>query len=96
MQVVQGRLVSNDEAAAIAYWQDKEHKKWAVDYAVGPAKRPTRKGTFYVGARTEARAIACCLDQAQPPLPKNARLRARLAGPAELGCVPTSVAVPQR
>lgn len=53
----QGRLLFGDEADAVAYWKDKEWKKWAVDVTAGP--------------------------------PRGARFIARLAGPRELGCVPT-------
>jgi len=85
----QMRFLTADEETALRYWKDKEFKVWAVDYAAGPRRKPTRRGTHYVRARTAARAIANCRENVLPPLPAAARLVVRLAGPAELGAAPT-------
>lgn len=84
----QNRLVFGDEADALAYWTGKEWKTFAVDVTAGPAKRPTFRQTLYVRARTPERAIACA-KQNMLRKPAGARFLARLAGPRELGCVPT-------
>lgn len=75
-----------DAADARAYWADKEFKKWAVDVAAGPEKRPTYCQTFYARARTADAAIACVKRNMIRTIAR-ARFRARLAGPRELGCV---------
>lgn len=80
-------ILSKDHADAIAYWRDKEWKKFAVDVVAGPRSRPTYRNTFYACARTGERAIACVKREAIG-LPKRAQFVARLAGPSELGCVP--------
>ncbi|MES2880487.1 MAG: hypothetical protein V4713_18910 [Pseudomonadota bacterium] len=89
MTLQQGRFVFGDEADAIAYWKDKEFKKFAVDVTAGPVKRPTFSRTIYVTARNSARAIICAKDQPLSKPPRGARYTARLAGPRELGCTPT-------
>lgn len=85
----QGRLLFGDEADAVAYWKGKEFKKWAVDVAAGPAKRPTFRQTVYVRARTAESAVECAKTN-MLTRPRGARFLARLAGPRELGCVPTT------
>lgn len=85
----QGRLLFGDEADALAYWQDKEWKKWAIDVTAGPHKRPTYRNTFYARAKTAEDAIACTKRNMIGKPPRGARFTARLAGPRELGCVPT-------
>lgn len=85
----QGRLLFGDEADAVAYWRGKEWKKWAVDVTAGPAKRPTYRTTYYARARTAENAIACVKRNMLKRRPRGARFTARLAGPRELGCVPT-------
>ncbi|MEM5387897.1 hypothetical protein VSR68_30545 [Paraburkholderia phymatum] len=82
----QQRFVFQDEADAIAYWADKEFKKWAIDVTAGPEKHPTYSRTFYACARTSGRAIEC-VRRDMLHKPAGARFRARLAGPRELGCV---------
>lgn len=77
-----------DAADAAAYWRDHEFKKFAVDVTAGPRRRPTHASTWYARARTAARAIECVKREACG-LPARARFSARLAGPRELGCVPT-------
>ncbi|KAA0073159.1 hypothetical protein CIW54_27980 (plasmid) [Paraburkholderia sp. T12-10] len=79
-------IFSQDEADAIAYWADKEFKKWAVDATAGPIKRPTYNRTFYAHARTAERAIECA-KRGILHKPAGMRYRVRLAGPRELGCV---------
>lgn len=79
-------IFSQDEADAIAYWADKEFKKWAVDVTAGPIKRPTYNRTFYAHTRTAEPAIEC-VKREMLKKPAGARYRARLAGPRELGCV---------
>lgn len=70
------------------YWRDREFKKFAVDVSAGPERRPTYKHTFYACARSYERAIATVKRDAGA-MPRQARFRARLAGPRELGCLPT-------
>lgn len=82
-----GRFIFGDEADAIAYWRDKEWKKFAVDVTAGPEKRPTFRETLYVRARTPEAAIECAKRNIFRK-PARARFVARLAGPVELGCVP--------
>jgi hypothetical protein len=82
----QPRFIFQDEADAIAYWADKEFKKWAIDVTAGPHKRPTYNRTFYACARTSGRAIEC-VKRDMSHKPAGARFSARLAGPRELGCV---------
>lgn len=77
-----------DRIDAANYWRDKEWKKFAVDVVAGPDRKPTYRRTFYAGARSHERAIACVQREAIG-LPSRARFIARLAGPRELGCVPT-------
>ncbi len=85
----QGRLIFGDEADAIAYWRNHEWKKFAVDVKAGPPKRPTFRTTVYVRARTGEAAIECAKRNMITKPPRGARFVARLAGPRELGCVPT-------
>lgn len=80
----------SDRAIAAAYWKDHEWKKYAVDVSAGPHKRPTYAQTWYARSRTPEGAIACIKREA-PGLPARARFVARLAGPQELGCVPTPI-----
>lgn len=77
-----------DAIDGAAYWHDREIKVFAVDVVAGPARRLTYGQTFYCRARTAPRAIAAVKDQAIA-LPPQARFSTRLAGPRELGCVPT-------
>lgn len=85
---MQTRLMLQDEIDAINYWKGKEGKKWAVDITTGPAKRSTTR-TYYAYARAAERAIICTKANLPVRVPRNARIIARLAGPRELGCVPT-------
>lgn len=78
----------NERAIAAACWKNHEWKKYAVDVTAGSPKRPTYAQTWYARARTPEAAIECVKRQA-PGLPSRARYVARLAGPIELGCVPT-------
>lgn len=89
MVVHQGHLIHQDQIDARAYWADKEWKKWAVDITAGPEKKPTYSRTFYCGARTSAGAIEAVKRDLPIKPPSRARYAARLAGPRELGCVPT-------
>lgn len=82
----QYRFLFTDEADAVAYWEGKEFKKYAVDVRAGPARRPTTKRTLYVRARTPEAAIACAKREDWQRKP-GARYSARLAGPRELGCI---------
>ena len=59
------------------------------DVIAGPAKRPTYRTTYYARARTAEAAIACVKRNLVKRPPRAARFSARLAGPRELGCVPT-------
>lgn len=88
----QGRLLFGDEAVAVAFWRDKEWKKWAVDVTACPTKRPTLRTTYYARARTAENAITCVQRNMSIRPPRAARFTARLAGPSELGCVQTPAA----
>jgi len=85
----QGRFLFQDDIDARSYWQDKEFKKWVVEVRAGPAKRPTFARTYYARARTAELAISAVKTQALDRAPRSADWRARLAGPRDLGCVPT-------
>ena len=89
VEIIQGRLVFSDEADAIRYWQHREWKTFAVDVAAGPLKKPSYRQTFYVRARTPDGAIAAMARHALN-VPRGARKIPRLAGPRELGCIPTN------
>jgi hypothetical protein len=78
-----------DAMDGAAYWRDKEVKIFAVDVVAGPARRLTYGKTFYCRAQSAPRAIAAVKTQAIA-IPSQARFSTRLAGPRELGCVPTS------
>lgn len=81
-------VYSQDAADADVYWRTREFKVFAVDVVAGKDRRPSFGGTFYARARTAEGAISTVKRQAAE-LPRQARFRARLAGPRELGCVPT-------
>jgi hypothetical protein len=81
---------TSDAAAAAHYWRDREFKKWAVDVRAGPARQPTFHRTIYVRARTNETAIECARHNLGRN-PGRCTFTARLAGPAELGCVPTPI-----
>jgi hypothetical protein len=80
-----------DEIDAREYWRHHEWKKWAVDITAGPVKRPTFGYTMYVRARTSESAIECAQLNRGILRAASCKLRyiARLAGPRELGCVPS-------
>lgn len=88
MVVHQGRLMFQDQIDAIAYWADKEWKKWAVDITAGPEKKPTYCRTFYCAAMSGDRALTVVKRDLTTRPPRGARYVVRLAGPRELGCVP--------
>lgn len=77
-----------DHAVAVRYWADHEWKKFAVDVIAGSAKKSTYAQTWYARARSAEAAIACIKRQGLG-LPSRAQYKARLAGPNELGCVPS-------
>lgn len=89
MVVHRGRLIHQDQLDAMAYWANKEWKTWAVDITAGPEKKPNYSRTHYCRARTGARAIEAVKRDLPIKPPGRARYAARLAGPRELGCVPT-------
>ena len=89
MVVHQGRLMFQDQIDAAAYWAGKEWKKWAVDIVAGPEKKPTYSRTYYCTARTSERALVVVKRELCVKPPRGARYSVRLAGPRELGCVPT-------
>lgn len=75
-----------DHAEAVAYWADREWKKWAVD-VVAAVSSGTKFGfTMYVRARTADAARECAKKNLYRPIPVGAELVTRLAGPRELGC----------
>jgi len=86
--MTQTGFVFGDAADAAEYWRHREWKKWAVDVAAGPAKRPTYKTTLYVRARSQDAAVECAKRNVTRN-PNTCRFHARLAGPKELGCVAT-------
>lgn len=79
----------DDRKNAILYWRGRELKVFAVDVTAGNKKKPAYACTWYARARTQESAIESVKQQALG-LPRHARYQARLAGPQELGCVPTS------
>lgn len=79
----------SDAAVAVAFWRDKEWKTWAVDIVAGPTKKPTYCARWYARARCGETAIACVQRNLISRPPRGARFTARLAGPRELGCIPT-------
>lgn len=83
--------LTQDEEDAATYWRHREFKVYAVAALAGPESRPTLRRTYYARARDRAGAIRAVQRQAAG-LPPGARFGARLAGPRELGCVPTSPA----
>jgi hypothetical protein len=85
----QERFLFQDEADAVAYWADKESKKWAVDVVAGPAKRPTYNRTYYAQSRTAEGAVEAVKRNMIDKV-RGARFTPRLAGPRELGCQPNS------
>ncbi|HGO6073744.1 TPA: hypothetical protein ACK3Q6_004476 [Burkholderia cepacia] len=87
--MTQTRFLFGDEADAAAFWADKEWKKFAVDVTAGPTKKPTYRQTHYARARDGESAIECVKRNLIVKPPRGARFVARLAGPRELGCVPT-------
>lgn len=68
-------------------------KTFAVDMEAGPQRRPTYRTTVYVQARTGEAAIACAKRNLYRN-PTGCRFQAPLAGPRELGCVPTPASHP--
>ena len=89
MTLTQQRLIFPDEADAIAYWRGREFKTWAVDVQAGPPRRPSYRQTVYVRARTGTAAAEVARREIYPASPRSAQWRSHLAGPRELGCVPT-------
>lgn len=81
-------VFSQDEFDAIACWRGHEFKVFAVDVTAGPERRPIYASTFYARARQPEGAVRAVRRDAYG-LPSRARFHARLAGPRELGCVPT-------
>jgi hypothetical protein len=84
----QTRFIFTDEADAIAYWAGREFKTFAVDVRTGARRRSATARTLYVRARTPERAEACAQQEDWQKKP-GTKYVARLAGPRELGCVPT-------
>lgn len=80
--------LSQDAADAARYWADKEYKTFAIDCVAGADRKPTYRRTHYARARTGNDAVALVRKNVNW-LPRQTRCRARLAGPRELGCVPT-------
>lgn len=76
----------SDAELAARYWADKEWKTHAVDIRTGPPNKPTYKRTVYVRARTAADAEAWArTNRTLLNTPKRCWIKARLAGPRELG-----------
>lgn len=85
----QQRMLFGDEADAHAYWKDKELKVYAVDLIQGRGKKEKVAHTMYVRARTGLGAATCAKENDWSRNPKP-RYVARLAGPRELGCTPST------
>jgi hypothetical protein len=85
----QVRMLFGDEADAHAYWKDKEWKVYAVDLIQGRGKKEKVAHTMYVRARTGLGAANCAKENDWSRNPKP-RYVARLAGPRELGCTPST------
>jgi hypothetical protein len=83
------RFMTPSDREAAAYWAGREFKKYVVTVTAGPAKRPTHRSVMYVRARTSIRAIDCAKRNMVKRV-AGARFSARLASPADLGCVRTS------
>lgn len=81
-------VYSQDAADAEAYWRTRDFKVFAVDVVAGKDRQPSFGRTFYARSRTADGAIRAVKRDAFE-LPRQARFRARLAGPRELGCVST-------
>ena len=79
----------SDISFANAYWRNREHKKWRLDVTAGPVKRPTFQRTYYAGGRDREAAQRTFRAHTRGLIPHHARVAIRLAGPCELGCVPT-------
>lgn len=85
----QERMLFGDEADAHAFWKDKEWKTFAVDLFQGRGKKEKVAHTMYVRARTGLEAAICAKENDWSRNPKP-RYVARLAGPRELGCTPST------
>lgn len=81
----QHALMRPDYYDGVAYWKDREFKKYAVHVVVGPDRRPTSERISFALARTPAAAAEAVKRNTLKP--GRARFLARLAGPHELGCV---------
>ncbi|MER0040577.1 hypothetical protein [Pseudomonas sp. MGal98] len=76
----------SDADIAARYWADKEWKTYAVDIQTDAPSKPTYKRTVYVRARKAADAEAWTRkNRTLLNTPKRCWMRARLAGPRELG-----------
>lgn len=85
----QERMLFGDEADAYAFWKDKEWKTYAVDLIEHHGKKQKVIHTMYVRARTSGDAEICAKENDMQRKPKY-RYVARLAGPCELGCIPSN------
>lgn len=77
---------SPDRDAAVAYWAEREWKKFAVHVWTGADQRPTTERVLYVGATSAQGAVRGARHNTPFTFPAGAKFAARLAGPQELGC----------
>lgn len=75
---------------APAYWATTDHKKWRVVVVLwsnGNRRRIVRHEIYYIVARTQAGAERAAAELTEIPKRKHREIDARLATPADLGCV---------
>lgn len=81
-------LIFPEAKEAKEAWAGQEFKKWIVTASAGPEKRPTYHNQFVARART-AQGAEAIIKREVSWLPRRCTLKAHLAHPRELGCVPT-------
>jgi hypothetical protein len=82
-------IVLQSQTEANAYWADKDHKKWVVDFTTG-GRRNRRTAQALVGASTAAgarRAGIACMEEQGKPWVRCAAATVRLATAQDLGAV---------
>ncbi|QYW06395.1 hypothetical protein [Stenotrophomonas phage StM171] len=87
----QASILFPDQAEANAYWATRASKKWAVVVQAGSGRVPTFRVLVLVQASSEEAAKRSGLANLHCPVPRNARVTARLATAQDLGCRPLQV-----
>lgn len=83
-------FTEQDQRDADTFWSTREFKTFAVDVFEFTTRNKAAGGhTYYASARDKAGAIDTIKNNCGRFLPKRRQIRVRLAGPIELGCVPT-------